>query len=87
MADKGVMWQLLLDVRVFKHLQQEILLEIVSLILLSMLLVLRLSSYQLPSLTCRTLLLYLLQKKKKKKKKKWHCISHPLLRHFNMRNS
>ena len=50
MADKGVMWQLLLDVRVFKHLQQEILLKIVSLILLSMLLVLRLSSYQLPSL-------------------------------------
>ena len=26
MADKGVMWQLLLYVRVFKHLQQEILL-------------------------------------------------------------
>ena len=50
MADKGVMWQLLLDVRVFKQLQQEILLEIVSLILLSMLLVLRLSSYQLASL-------------------------------------
>ena len=41
MADKGVMWQLLLQyVRVFKHLQQEILPEIVSLTLLSMLLVL-----------------------------------------------
>lgn len=50
MADKGVMWQLLLYVRVLEHLQQEILLEIVSLILLSMLLVLRLSSHQLPSL-------------------------------------
>ena len=49
MADKGMMWKLLLYIRVFKHLQQEILLGIVSLILLSMLLVLN-SFKRLPSL-------------------------------------